>query len=398
MSPSSRPRDPRAAAILARHGHGALLPFLDAPDKRWFFAPYGQGAGAPDRPGCSGCAGGAACHDRADGGLVVFGRAGRVVVALGDPIGSGDAAWSAFDEFVGACDRTGSIPGVYQVTDDARPRLEERGFRCAPIGREALVDLATFDLSGPRRANVRHTVSRARRGGVRVDWYAQGLSEERLATLLPDLALVDARWRAAAGPAMGFTISRFGPGALSAPAAVAIATGHDDRPLAFATFRPTGADGGYVLDLLRRLPGGVPGALEFCVAGAAAGLREAGVPMLSLGLAPLAGLNPGARTLDERMLARATSLMAPLYDAAGLAFFKDKFAPRWERRDLAARGTVGLAAVVLGLLRLHLAPPGTRVGQAVRDAVDGLVPRATPREDDAGQRAGRRVVSGHRRR
>ena len=356
-----RARDPRAAAILGRYGRGALLPFLGTQDKLSYVVPAGQEGGDPT-----------------DGGLVVFGRAGRVVVALGDPIGPADAAWDAFDRFVAACDRTGSIPGVYQATDDARPRLEERGFRCVPIGREALVDLTGFDLSGSRRANVRHTISRARRGGVRVDWYAQGLSEDRLAVLLPDLARIDEQWRATAGPSMGFTISRFQPSALTAPVAVAIAMDGDDRPLAFATFRPTGADGGYVLALLRRLPGGVPGALEFCVAGAAGGLRDAGVPVLSLGLAPLAGLDPGAGTVDERLLARAATLVSPMYDVAGLAFFKDMFAPRWERRDLAARGPVGLLAVALGLLRLHLAPPGTSVGQAVLDAMDGLLPRAVP--------------------
>ena len=42
--------------------------------------------------------------------------------------------------------------------------------------------------------------------------------------------------------------------------AIAVATDADGAAIAFATFRPTGIDGGWVLDLLRRAPGGTPGA------------------------------------------------------------------------------------------------------------------------------------------
>jgi phosphatidylglycerol lysyltransferase len=348
-------RNPRAAAVLARSGNGALRPFLDEPGKRWFFAPDPSGGGL--------------------GGLVVFGRAGRVVVALGDPIGEPAPAWAAFDRFLTACEGHGSIPGVYQATEAATVPLEERGFRCVPVGREAIVDLDAFDLAGSRRANLRHTVTRARRGGIRVEWYPDGVPDDALQRFLPGLTAMDRSWRAAAGPELGFTISQFEPASVTRPSAVAIALGPESRPVAVATFRSTGADGGYVLDLMRRLPGGVPGALEHCVATAASELRAAGVPQLSLGLAPLDGLDPNAVGIDERLLARAAAAVAPLYDVAGLAFFKDKFGPRWERRYLAARGPGQVLAAALGLLRLHLAPPGTTVREAALRALDGLLPR-----------------------
>lgn len=276
--------------------------------------------------------------------------------------------------FVAACTRRGSIPGIYQATEDAVPHLRKRGFRCVPVGCEAVIDLATFDLAGSRRANLRHTVTRAARGGIRVEWLPAGLSGDAPVALMAGLDAVDRAWRASAGPELGFTISQFGPAALAAPVAVALARSVDGRPVALATFRPTGADRGYVLDLMRRLPGAVPGALEACLAPACVELRKAGVPRLSLGLAPLAGLDVNAASREERALAIAASRLQPLYDVANPAFFKDKFDPRWEPRVLAARGPIHLLAVTLGLLRLHLAPPGTSVRTAALRVIDGLRP------------------------
>jgi lysylphosphatidylglycerol synthetase-like protein (DUF2156 family) len=345
----------RAADIVARHGHGALVPFLVRRGMR--SVVVGDAA-------------------------VVFGRAGRVVVALGDPIGEGDAAWAAFDAFTDRASAVGSIPAVYQATEAARPPLVDRRFRLVPVGAEAIVDLAGFDLTGARRANLRHTVTRARRGGLRVEVHLRGVPEERATAFRPAFQRLDARWRATAGPAMGFTISTFRWEDLVGPdaPALSVALDVDDRPVAFATFRRTGTDGGWVLDLMRRDRDGVPGALEWCIAEAASAFASDGATQLSLGLAPLAGLRTSGPDVgrEERALARAAALVRPAYDVAGLAFFKDKYAPRWESRYLAARGTPGLVAATLALLRLHLAPPGTTVGQAVGAALFGLLPEEPP--------------------
>ena len=140
---------------------------------------------------------------------------------------------------------------------------------------------------------------------------------------------------------MGFTITRFGPETLECtPVAVAWA---DRRPIAFATFRACGPRA-YVLDVMRRRDGGIPGALESCVARAATELA-ASADRLSLGLTALAGLDPAAERRIERWLARGAEAVAGLYDVAGLAFFKGKFDPMWQPRSLVFRsGSLPLIA------------------------------------------------------
>ena len=152
---------------------------------------------------------------------------------------------------------------------------------------------------------------------------------------------------------MGFTIGRLERATIE-DRPIAIASSANGAAIAFTTFLPTGADDGWVLDLMRRVPGSVPGALEWCIAEAASGLRRGGTSLLSLSLAPLAGIGGGRAPLAERALAVAARVVRPAYDVRGLARFQDKFGGRWEPRYLAVRRPRELAPVAAALLALHL--------------------------------------------
>jgi phosphatidylglycerol lysyltransferase len=319
----------RYRELARRNARGALAPFQLGRDKLLFALPSGDG-------------------------VVAYGRSGRDAIVLGDPIGTPPGAWRTFRAFVGRCTRGDVAVGVYQASAASTTPLEAMGFRTFKIGEEALVELRGFDLSGSRRANLRHTVARARRGGIHVVWRPNGLTPDETIPLLPALADIDAVWRRVHGPRMGFTISAFEAADLRC-VGLALACEADGRPAAFATFRRTEPDA-WVLDLLRRRSDATPGAIEAAVAHAALAMAEAGDRQLSLGLVALRGLTLDAGPLESRLLAVAARLVRPVYDIAGLTFFKNKFAPRWESRHAAVRGRLGAPGYVLALLRLHLAP------------------------------------------
>ncbi|MFI5258196.1 MAG: bifunctional lysylphosphatidylglycerol flippase/synthetase MprF [Candidatus Limnocylindrales bacterium] len=326
------PADPttraRARSIAARYGCGALLPFQLGEDKLVFSPPDADG-------------------------LVVYGLAGRTAVVLGDLIGPPESASRVMSEFLEHCRKADRVPVVYQASAAGRTTLIGAGFRLFKVGEEALIDLSTFDTTGARRANLRHTITRCRKDGVVFRWFGDGIPLEEIA-LLDDLAAIDETWRKKAGPQMGFTISQFDRATLSShPVSVAVSPA--GRPLAYTTFRRTGVDGGWVLDLMRRAPDGPPGAVEACLAEAAVAFRATGARTLSLGLAPLAGLDPSSPTFEERLLANGGRLVHPWYDVSGLARFKNKFDPYWIPRYGAIRRRRDLIAFVIGLLRIHLA-------------------------------------------
>lgn len=326
------PPDPttraRARAIAERYGCGALLPFQLGEDKL-VFSPAD-----------------------ADG-LVVYGLVGRTAVVLGDPIGPVEAVPRVFSEFLARCHRLDRIPIVYQASVTGLAMLVGAGFRLFKVGEEALIDLSTFDTAGSKRANLRHTITRCRKDGVHFRWFPNGIPAEESA-LVNHLAAIDASWHKKAGPRLSFTVSQFDRATLTwQPTSVALSeTGH---ALAFTTYRRTGGDGGWVLDIMRRAPDGPPGAVEACIAEAALAFRAGGAKTLSLGLAPLAGLDGASPVFEERLLAIGGRLVGRWYDVTGLARFKNKFDPYCIPRYGATRHRRDLIGYVVGLLRLHLA-------------------------------------------
>ena len=129
----------QAEETIRSRGSGALVPYQLATDKRRFVAP--------------------------DGGVVVSGTYGRFEVALGDPISIDDPA-ASMAAFVAGCRARDQVPAVYQASSGSLPALAALGMRTFRVGHEAIVPLADFTLKTPRRANLRHTLTRARRGGV----------------------------------------------------------------------------------------------------------------------------------------------------------------------------------------------------------------------------------------
>jgi phosphatidylglycerol lysyltransferase len=318
------PRDLlRGRSIARRYARGALRPFQLGDDKL-VYAP-------PDH--------------RA---VVAYGEAGRFAVMLGDPIGPERDGLAVLRSFVQASEVADHRVAAYQVSERWTAPFSSLGFRLIRIGSEAIVDLDGFDVSGSRRANLRHAISRARRGGVRVEWFPKGPTDRRLRE---ELRAIDEEWRRSRrGPELAFTIHGFEAVHASA---TAVAFEADGRPSAFATFQPT-ARSGWVLDLMRRRRG-TPGALEWCIAEAAMALAAGGARELSLGLAPLASRRPDG-PIEERLIqaVAGSGLVRRAYDVRGLEFFKDKFAPRWEARYLAMQSRTDLVGIVVALLRLHV--------------------------------------------
>jgi len=340
-----------AEVVLRREGRGALLPFQDAPGMSLYLSRSGRA-------------------------VVAYARAGRMDIVLGDPVGPSADTAAAMAEFVRLSRRAHREVAIYQATAAVRAILAANGFRrIVGIGQEAIVDLTTFGLAGPPRANLRHTVTRFRRDGSDVLWFENGLDDASLAELGGGLAAIDVAWRRAAGPALGFTMHSFRDVDLrTAPIAVAIDP--SGQAVGFVTFLETGSDGGYVVDVIRRLPGSVPGAVETCIAEAAMAMRDIGAIRLSLGLAPIHGLDRHRGPYEEQAIRTAADAVRRWYDIAGLAFFKDKFAPTWEPRYLAVRHRHDALRVTIALLRLHLAPGGSLVGAARN--IGGTVIRLGP--------------------
>src|SRR6202022_3156496 len=99
----------------------------------------------------------------------------------------------------------GWSPCFFQIDPELRPAYRAVGMRLVKFGEEAIVDLPTFTLDTPKRANLRREVSRARRAGLSatvLPWSAL------TPALLSELQEVSRTWLRGRGGEMGFSMGR----------------------------------------------------------------------------------------------------------------------------------------------------------------------------------------------
>ncbi len=108
--------------------------------------------------------------------FIQYGQIRDRLVALGDPCGNPaafDAAIIAFREHADNHDLT---PCFYEISAAHMHRYHDTGFALFKLGEMAIVDLASFTTAGKRGESLRHSVNRARRGGVSFELLEQPLS------------------------------------------------------------------------------------------------------------------------------------------------------------------------------------------------------------------------------
>jgi lysylphosphatidylglycerol synthetase-like protein (DUF2156 family) len=278
-------------------------------------------------------------------------RAG-VALAMGPAIGEPDAVKRLYAELRGACRLRGWRLAYYQVDECTSVEL---GTARVGIGSEALVAIDALRLDSPALAKVRRMVARAGRSGVRAETVPEAELDHRSRTAMDELATAAAA-RSPLGE-MAFSVGRRGQ-PRGVERMVGLAWAADGRLLAYTTWLSLPAPSLVVLDELKRAPGAPPGTVELLLSSSLEAFRGRAA-RASLGLAPLLGSRmpwlPGGR------LAEALGLGAL---SSGLAPFKAKFGPSWERRYLVVERLTDLPTVLLATFLLHypdIGHPGARL-------------------------------------
>jgi lysylphosphatidylglycerol synthetase-like protein (DUF2156 family) len=293
------------------------------------------------------------------GGVSAFRTVGGVALAVGDPLAAPDDQRRAVADYATMCAEHGWQPCLYQTSPELRDAYRAAGLRLVKFGEEALVDLPSFTLKTPQRANVRREVARAQRAGLSATVASWAVAEPLLRN---ELEPVSRAWlEKHSKREMGFSLGRFqetvDPGAW-----LVVVRGPGGTIHAFSSWLRLGDDG-IALDLVRRHPQAGPGAVDLCMVEALLEAQRRGMRVASLGAVPsrdkLDDAPDGRIAHAVRRLLYSRGLAGYRYQTLGR--FKNKFAPRWESRDVAfARGPAGLR-VLAALLAVHA---GRRHGES----------------------------------
>ena len=281
--------------------------------------------------------------------FVMYDIEGRSWVTMGDPVGNDDAVrrelvWMFLDQ----CERAGGWPVFYQVSPEDLDLYLEVGMSLLKIGEEARVRLATFNLDGKSKKTLRGTVNKLARDGLRL----QIVPADEVAPLLPrlkeisDAWILDKRVRE-----KRFSLGAFDPRYLVRTPMAVVWQG--DRIVGFANLFLNETKQEASLDLMRFLPEGPAGIMDYLFVELMQWARQEGYSWFNLGMAPLAGLqNRRQAPLWNRFGALVFGRGERFYNFRGLHRYKDKFDPEWEARYMAVPKGIALPMILANVASL----------------------------------------------
>ena len=269
--------------------------------------------------------------------FLMYAKRGRSWIALFDPVGACEEWPELIWRFVELADEHGGRAAFYQVHPDNLPLYLDAGLRVVKVGEEACIHLEQFSLEGRERYGLRQALKRGEREGLTFEI----LSPPRVNQHNNVLSEISASWLVTHSAAeRRFSVAAFEPGFIAAQSA-ALASMHG-KPQAFVTFMTTDQQSEATIGLMRQVPGAPSYTMEFMFTHLALELKARDFKILSLGMAPLAGM---ARTPLSSRWHRIAGLLweygGAIYNFRGLRSFKNKFRPSWEPRYLAASGAIG---------------------------------------------------------
>lgn len=303
--------------------------------------------------------------DPIGGGAIAYRVEGRVALTTGGPFGAPGPHDGAIQGFARFCDDNGWIPVFYSVDAHYTPLFERIGWSTMTVAEETVIRPQLWATTGKKWQDVRSSINRAQRAGIRSEWTSFAALPLTTAVQLSDIS---EQWVAEKDlPEMGFTLG--GLDELRDPEVrLMLAIDEHGRVEAVTSWLPTFRDGivvGWTLDFMRRRPDSINGVMEFLIAEAATRMKEDGIEFMSLSAAPLAhtaATPEGDKDTMDRLLGYLSSSLEPVYGFRSLLKFKQKFQPELHPLIMAYPDPVALPAIGIALVRAYL--PGLSVAQA----------------------------------
>ena len=264
-------------------------------------------------------------------GFIAYVVVGRIAVCLSNPICSKEHLKNFLSEFRGFCEENKLRICLCSVGGEIVKILEQDGYCVAKYGEEAILDLSIYQTVGSSTSKLRQKLRRAEKSGIKTVEYQP--QKHRDFNLEQKIVSVSEEWYADKNGRLTFTLGEIN---LDNPLdrRYFIAMDENEEIQAILVFAPFSRREGYFLDVMRRRKDSIPGVMEKAIIDSAMKMRDEGVSWLSLGVAPLAGIDKQEKmNLLEKCLNLAYNYMNYNYGFKTLYDYKRKFAPsQWQPR------------------------------------------------------------------
>ena len=282
------------------------------------------------------------------GSVIGYVVEGRIALTLGDPIGPPEDTARCLQSFAALCASNDWEPAFYQVLPNNLQLYQDMGYHALCIGNEAIVDLATFNIAGGEKKNIRTGVNKMKKLGYQVEVLQPPHTPEMMA----ELRQVSDEWLTSVkGTEKRFSLGWFDEKYLNSTAIIVIR--HPEGYIsAFANILPEYQAHEVCIDLMRHRPKMEGGQMDYLFVSLFDWAKSQGYATFNLGLSGLGGI--GEHPSDpaiERALHYVYEHVNQFYNFKGLHEFKAKFDPSWSPRYLVYPGVASLPAVTIAMMR-----------------------------------------------
>jgi phosphatidylglycerol lysyltransferase len=269
-------------------------------------------------------------------------------IVMSDPVGN-PAAWpDLLWRIRELADRHQGRLMLYEISGTTIEYPIGMGLQLFKYGEEAIVDLADFALDTPRMRSVRKSERNVAKKGAAF----RVVPAAEVPAILDRLTEISDEWATAKGPReKGFSLGRFDPDYIRNFDVATVTV--EGRIVAFANLWLTDNRREASVDLMRQCADAPSGTMDFLFTQLMLWARERGYARFSLGMAPLSGIE--GRRLAPNWAKTAAFIFRHgerFYGFRGLRAYKEKFAPIWEARYIAAPGGLRSIQALRDLSRL----------------------------------------------
>ncbi len=312
----------KAVYIVEAYGHTTLARLVLLDDKLYYFSPGGS--------------------------VIGYVVEGRIALTLGDPVGPKEDTAHCLTSFSTLCAGNDWEPAFYQVLPDNLELYQNLGYHDLCIGSEAIIDLATFNIAGGEKKNIRTGVNKMRKLG----YQAEVLQPPHPPEVLAELRQISDEWLTSVkGTEKRFSLGWFDENYLNSTPVIVIRhpAGYID---AFANLLSEYQAREACIDLMRHRPKTEGGQMDFLFVSLFEWAKAQGYATFNLGLSGLSGIgeNPTDPAI-ERALHYVYEHVNQFYNFKGLHEFKAKFDPSWSPRYLIYPSIASLPAVTIAMMR-----------------------------------------------
>lgn len=250
-------------------------------------------------------------------------------VILGNPIIPKESFDEAVDDLIDTFFKQKKHIGFFLCTDDIVDILVKKGFKSYFFGKEAIIDINNFDVSGKKGWSIRSSVNYARRNKMIVEEYK--CSKSRNLDLENEIKNISEEWcQRKKNPELTFA---FGHVNFDDYKNIRyFICKHKGKVVGFINFYPIYGIKSYYLDLTRNCNNSPRGTIDFLYYKSIEKLKQEGVEKIYIGLSPLSFLNSYSRGNNQnyiKIIKLFNPLLGLIYPFKSEFFYKKKFATEW---------------------------------------------------------------------